>query len=160
MEQIRNWLVAVITVSVVIASSRSLMPPGGVRQIGGLVFGLVLLCVLFRPLCAEEGKTILRFQEEYSSSVQEREKVLEQQVERSRKEVMESFFEAYVVEQAGQLGLDCRAEVDCEVNEDGLWMPRSARLWGGIDDAAQSRMTQLLETELGILPHAQTYYLT
>ena len=160
MEQIRDWLMAVITVSVVIASARSLMPSGGVRQVGGLVFGLVLLCVLLRPLCVVEGKNITRFLEEYSASMQEQERALEQQVDQSRKEVMEAFFEAYIVEQAGQLGVDCRAEVDCAVSEDGLWVPHGARLWGEFDDVSQSRLTQLLETELGILSHAQTYYLT
>ena len=160
MDQIRAWLMAVITVSVVIAVAQSVMPPGGVRQVGGLVCGLVLLCVVARPLCALEGVSVVRFLEDYSDSVQTQRQELEQQVERSRKEVIEEFCGTYIEEQAEQLGVGCRVEVDCVLSEDGLWVPVKARLWGAFDDVTQSRLTQLLELELGILPLAQTYYLT
>ena len=160
MEQIKDWLMAVLTVSVVIAGAKSLMPPGGVRQVGQLVCGMVLMCVLLRPLCAVEGLSVTRFLEDYACEIQVREAELEQQTEYSRRAVIEQFCGTYIVEQAAQLGLECRAEVDCVLNEDGLWIPRSARLWGAFDDVTQSRLTQLLETELGILPAAQTYYLT
>ena len=159
MEQIRDWLMAVITVSVVIAGAQSLMPQGGVRQVGQLVCGLVLLCVMLRPLCAVEGEPLVRFLEAYSISLQNRETELEYRTEQSRKTVIEEFCAAYVVEQAELLGMSCRAEVDCVLSEDGLWIPKNARLWGAFDDVTQSRLTQLLETELGILPLAQTYYL-
>ena len=39
-------------------------------------------------------------------------------------------------------------------------LPEAARLWGDFDDVSQSRLTRLLETELGIPRSAQTYYLT
>ena len=160
MGQLRDWLMAVITVSVVIAGAKSLMPPGGVRQVGQLVCGLVLLCVLLRPLCAVEGTSVSRFLEEYAHELQTRETELEHQVESGRRSVMEQFCGTYIEEQAAQLGLECRAEVDCVLNADGLWIPQSARLWGEFDDVTRSRLTGLLETELGILPAAQTYYLT
>ena len=160
MEEIRDWLMAVIVLSVVIAGARSLMPPGGVGQVGGLVCGLVLLCTFLRPLCAVEGVSIARWVEEYSLSVQSREEELEQQADHSRKIVIEEFCGTYIVEQAAQLGLECRVEVDCAMGADGLWLPEAARLWGNFDDVSQSRLTQLLETELGIPRSAQTYYLT
>ena len=160
MGQVRDWLMAVITVSVVIAGAKSLMPPGGVRQVGQLVCGLVLMCVLLRPLCAVEGISVARFLEDYTYEIQTRETELKQQAEYSRQSVIEQFCGTYIVEQAAQLGLECRAEVECVLNGDGLWIPQSARLWGAFDDVTQSRLTQLLETELGILPAAQTYYLT
>ena len=160
MEQIRDWLMAVITLSVVIAGAQSLMPHGGVRQVGSLVCGLVLLCAFLHPLCALEGGSLVERMESYAFSVGEREEALEYQVEQSRKKVIEEFCAAYIVEQAAQLGLECRAEVDCTVGEDGLWIPEAARLWGDFDDVTQSRLTQLLETELGIVWSAQTYYLT
>lgn len=160
MGQIRDWLMAVITVSVVIAGAKSLMPPGGVRQVGQLVCGLVLMCVLLRPLCAVEGISVARFLEDYTYEIQTRETELKQQAEYSRRSVIEQFCGTYIVEQAARLGLECRAEVECVLNGDGLWIPQSARLWGAFDDVTQSRLTQLLETELGILPAAQTYYLT
>lgn len=160
MEEIKAWLMAVIALSVVIAGARSLMPIGGVRQVGGLVCGLVLLCTFLRPLCAVEGESIARWVETYTLSVQSREEELEKQVDRGRKAVIEEFCGTYIVEQAAQLGMDCRAEVDCTMSGDGLWVPEAARLWGEFDDVTQSRLTQLLETELGIPRSAQTYYLT
>ena len=160
MGQVRDWLMAVVTVSVVIAGAKSLMPPGGVRQVGQLVCGLVLMCILLRPLCAVEGTSVSQFLEEYSWEVQARETELEKQAENSRRSVIEQFCGTYIVEQAAQLGIACRAEVDCVLSGDGLWIPQSARIWGEFDDVTQSRLTHLLETELGILPAAQTYYLT
>ena len=160
MGEIRDWFMAVITVSVLIAGAQSLMPAGGVRQVGGLVCGLVLLCVLVRPLCAMEDTSVVRFLEDYARTVRVQEDELEQQVEQNRKVVIEGLCETYIVEQAARLGLECRAEVDCVLSEEGLWIPQKAQLWGVFDDVNQSRLTQLLETELGISPSAQTYYLT
>lgn len=160
MDQIREWLMAVITVSVVAAGAQSLMPPGGVRQVGGLVCGLALLCVFLRPIYALEHIPIAKVLEEYTVELRTGERELERQAEQNRKRVIEEFCGAYVQEQASEWGVDCRVEIVCGMGEDGLWIPESASLWGRFDGLSQSRLTQLLEDELGISPFAQTYYLT
>ena len=51
-------------------------------------------------------------------------------------------------------------EIQCARQEEGLWLPRSVQLWGRFEPEAQSRLTELLERELGIAVSEQTYYLT
>lgn len=160
MEWIRHWLLSIIGISVLIAAADGLMPAGGVKKVGQLVCGLVLLCVLIRPLAALRSVSVSEWLESYHDQIQSEETALELQAGQTRKAVIESYCGTYIVDKAAQLGLSCRAEVECSLSVDGLYLPCCARLWGDFDAVIQSRLTQLLEAELGIAPEYQTYYLT
>lgn len=160
MGQIKDWLVAVISVSVLTAAADSLMPPGGVKKVGKLVCALVLLCVLLRPLAALRGLDLAGYLEGYGEELRQREAQLEQQGEQAGKAVIEDYCAAYILDKAEQLGVSCRVEVDCVLSEEGLCLPVRARLWGKFEPAVQSRLTELLERELGIPGAEQTYFLT
>ena len=156
---LRDWLMTVITVSVIIAGAQSLMPRGGVRQVGQLVCGLVLLCVLARPLCAVSEVSVVEILEEYAEHVRVREGELELQAGQTRKSVIEEYCGTYILDQAAQMGISCEVKVECSMSGDGLWLPHSAELRGDFDAVTQSRLTELLERDLGIPVEEQTYYL-
>ena len=160
MEGIRNWLMAVISVSVLIAASESLMPAGSVKKVGQFVCGLVLLCVLARPLGALRGESLTEWMEEYRMTLERQEEELERQAGQTEKAVIEEYCQAYILDKAEQFGITCRVEIQCARQEEGLWLPRSVQLWGRFEPEAQSRLTELLERELGIAVSEQTYYLT
>lgn len=160
MEGIRNWLMAVISVSVLIAAAESLMPAGSVKKVGQFVCGLVLLCVLARPLGALRGESLTEWMEEYRMTLERQEEELERQAGQTEKAVIEEYCQAYILDKAEQFGITCRVEIQCARQEEGLWLPRSVQLWGRFEPEAQSRLTELLERELGIAVSEQTYYLT
>ena len=160
MEGIRNWLMAVISVSVLIAAAESLMPAGSVKKVGQFVCGLVLLCVLARPLGALRGESLTEWMEEYRLTLERQEEELERQAGQTEKAVIEEYCQAYILDKAKQFGITCRVEIQCARQEEGLWLPRSVQLWGRFEPEAQSRLTELLERELGIAVSEQTYYLT
>ena len=59
MGAVRSWLLAVIAASLLCAVAGALMPPGGVKRVGRLVCGLVLLGAVLSPaatLDAAEGQ--------------------------------------------------------------------------------------------------------
>ena len=160
MEGIRNWLMAVISVSVLIAAAESLMPAGSVKKVGQFVCGLVLLCVLARPLGALRGESLTEWMEEYRLTLERQEEELERQAGQTEKAVIEEYCQAYILDKAEQFGITCRVKIQCARQEEGLWLPRSVQLWGRFEPEAQSRLTELLERELGIAVSEQTYYLT
>ncbi len=160
MDGIRSWLMGILSASVLIAAADSLMPNGSVKKVGQLVCGLVLLCVLAKPLTALRGDSFVRWMEEYSIALDLREDELEQQAQQTGKAVIEEHCAAYILDKARHLGVTCRVEVQCRRQEEGLWLPQSVRLWGKFEPEVQSRLTQLLEQELGIPVSEQTYYLT
>lgn len=160
MEGIRNWLMAVISVSVLIAAAESLMPAGSVKKVGQFVCGLVLLCVLARPLGALRGESLTEWMEEYRLTLERQEEELERQAGQTEKAVIEEYCQAYILDKAEQFGITCRVEIQCARQEEGLWLPRSVQLWGRFEPETQSRLTELLERELGIAVSEQTYYLT
>ena len=160
MEGIRNWLMAVISVSVLIAAAESLMPAGSVKKVGQFVCGLVLLCVLARPLGALRGERLTEWMEEYRLTLERQEEELERQAGQTEKSVIEEYCQAYILDKAEQFGITCRVEIQCARQEEGLWLPRSVQLWGRFEPETQSRLTELLERELGIAVSEQTYYLT
>ena len=149
-----------IAASVLCAAADSLMPPGGVKRVGKLTCALVLLWGMLRPLAALKGIDLSGALEGYAAGLEVQTRTLEDRTLTTRKAVIEDHFAAYISDRAAALGLSCRVEVDCAAGEEGVFLPEAVRLWGEFDAVAQSRLTQLLEEELGVPVERQSYYLT
>ena len=160
MAALKDWLMAVIAVSILCAAADSLMPEGAVKRVGKLACSLCVLCVTLSPLAAVRGESMTGWLDGLAAERDALRAELEEQTGRTQKMVIEEHCEAYISDKAEELGLDCRVEVDCAPNPEGLWLPESVRLWGEFDDVAQSRMTELLERQLGLAVVKQTYYRT
>jgi len=160
MGAVRDWLMAVIAVSVLCAAADSIMPEGGVKQVGKLACSLCVLCVTLSPLAAARGEGLTHWLSELTAQGETLRGELEEQTRQTQKVVIEEHCAAYISDKAAELGLNCRVEVDCDANPEGLWLPQNIRLWGEFDDVAQSRLTELLERQLGVAVENQTYYRT
>ena len=158
MEGLRSWLMGVISVSVLCAAADSLMPDGGVKKVGKLVCALAVLFVILQPLATLRGMDLTELLTQYAGTIREEESSLQEQAQYTQKAVIEEHCAAYISDKAAQFGAVCRVEVECEFSDDGLYLPRSARLWGDFSDVVQSRLTQFLQQELGIPTEKQTYY--
>lgn len=156
--ELRGWLLAIISASILCALADSLMPAGGVKRVGRLVFGLVILCAILSPfsqLDLEGGRLWL---EDYLAGLEEQEEQLKEQVDGGIKVIIEEECAAYIVDKAAQLGLTCTARVTCRGEADGLFVPETTQVAGALTDVEQSRLTQIIQEDLGVPPERQTYY--
>ncbi len=157
MRLVRGWLLAVISVSLLCAAADALMPPGGVRRVGKLVCGLVLLAAVLSPLDALDLEAGQRWLEDYFASLDQRKAELGETVNDQMKGIIEGEYAAYIVDKAAELGLTCTARVECRASEEGLYLPIRAEVSGPLDDGGRARLAQIVETDLGIPEGSQFY---
>lgn len=159
MSEFQLWLFRMVGISILCALAEDLMPSGVVKQAGKLACALLVLWVMLSPVTElmqafEDG-----FEIPVRETLEERTQQLEMQVENQRKIIIEEKYAAYIVDKAATLGVTCKAEVNCQLGEEGLYLPEWARMTGTFSDVAQSQMTQLLEKELNLSWQRQEYIL-
>ena len=157
MGAVRNWLLAVIAVSLLCAVADALMPPGAVKRVGRLVCGLVLIGAILSPAASLDLEGNRRWLESYLVSVRSREAELEETVNDQIKVIIEQKYAAYIVDKAAQLGLSCRARVECALSEDGLYLPVRTEVDGSMTADVQGRLVRLIQSDLGVPAESQIY---
>ena len=154
---VRSWLLAVIAASLLCAVAGALMPPGGVKRVGRLVCGLVMLAAVLSPLAGPDLGEGQRWLEDYLAAVGQREAELTQEVDDQMKTIIEGEYAAYIVDKAAELGLTCRARVECQPSEDGLYLPVRTEVAGPMTAEVQGRLIRTIAEDLGVPPEAQIY---
>ena len=156
MDGVRSWLLAVLSACILCAVAESLMPSGTVKRVGKLVCGLVLLCALLsggEGLDLSESRT---WMQQWRAGLETEQQELENQVQEEMKVIIEEEFEAYIVDKAAQLGLDCTVQVTCG-KEGELWVPEQVRIAGGLGAEEQAQLERILWEELEIPRERQKY---
>lgn len=157
MTAVRSWLLAVIAVSLMCAAAEALMPPGPGRRVGRLVCGLALLSAVLSPLAGLDLDGGQQWLEDYLSSLDGRTAELEETVNSQMKGIIEGEYAAYIVDKAAQLGLTCTAQVECQADEDGLFLPVQTRVSGLLSEAGRTQLAQAIQEDLGVPPEGQIY---
>lgn len=157
MGALRSWLLAVIAAALLCAVADALMPPGAVKRVGRLVCGLVLIGAVLSPLAALDLEGSQRWLEGYLVSVRTREAELEETVSDQIKVIIEQKLSAYIVDKAAQLGLTCRARVECAASEDGLYLPVRTEVVGSMTADVQGKLIRVIESDLGVPAESQIY---
>lgn len=157
MGAVRSWLLAVIMVSLLCAVADALTPPGAVKRVGRLVCGLVLLGAILSPLAALDLEGSQRWLEGHLASVRASEADLEDTVNIQIKVIIEQKFSAYIVDKAAQLGVTCRARVECALSEDDLYLPVRTEVYGSMTADVQGKLIRLVQSDLGVPVEAQIY---
>lgn len=158
MENVRNWLLALISVSVLAAMADSLMPKGAIKRVGKLVCGLVMLCAILSPLVQLDLESSRAWLEEWMDGLEQEGSHLQEMVHAGQKTIIEQDCAAYILDKAAELGLNCTARVTCRAGEEALYFPWTAEVAGKFSDAEQSRLTRMIQQDLGIPPERQSYY--
>lgn len=148
---------AVIAVSLLCAVADALMPPGAVRRVGKLVCGLVLLGAVLSPVAGLDVESGRQWLDGYLASVRNREAELTETVESQMKGIIEQEYAAYIVDKAAELGLTCTARVECELSEDGLYLPVRTEVAGLETAGGQEKLIRVIETDLGVPAERQFY---
>ena len=150
MELVRTWLLGITGAAILAALADGLMPEGGVKQVGRLVCGLVLLAAVLRPLGSVKV-TDLSGQWEYDGQqLQQYKQQLQEGVDENMKAVIEEQLAAYSMDKAAQLGIHCQIEVCCELGEDGVFFPACAQISGVIQPEERQTLEQMMMEDLGL----------
>lgn len=157
MSAARSWLLAIIAAALLCAVADALMPSGPVKRVGRLVCGLVLIGAILSPLSALDLEGSRRWLEGYFVSVRDREAELEETVNDQIKVIIEQKLAAYIVDKAAQLGLTCRARVECTASEDGVYLPIRTEVAGSMTADVQGKLIRIIEEDLGVPAQAQIY---
>ena len=150
MEAVRAWLTSVVLVSVLLSAAQSLIPPGTVRKAAGFTGGLILLLVLLRPVL---GADLEHLELEFDHYQARQEELADTQTEAMASIIAEQT-EAYILDKAGELGLEVTVRVETRTEGNGIPVPWSAELTGSWSQALASA----LETELGIPAERQVWH--
>lgn len=124
----KDWLLAVISVSLLCATAEALMPRGAVKRVGRLVCGLALLAAILSPLRTLDVDEGRRWLDSYLSGSDQLEAELRETVNSQLKTIIEKEYAAYIVDKAAQLGITCSAKVECRETEEGLYLPVRAEV--------------------------------
>lgn len=157
MGAVRGWLLTVIAASLLCALADALMPPGAVKRVGRLVCGLVLLAAILSPavrLDVAEGE---RWLAECFASMEPRRENLEETVNNQMKIIIEGEYAAYIVDKAAQLGLECTVRVECQLSEEGLYLPDRTEAEGLWTASAQEELIRIIAEDLGVPAQRQIY---
>lgn len=157
MGAVRGWLLAVITVSLLCAVADALMPAGAVKRVGRLVCGLVLMGAILSPIARLDVEGSQWWLDSYFSSVRSREAELEDTVNSQMKLIIEREYAAYILDKAAQLGLECTVRVECELSEDGLYLPLWTEVAGLRTAGAQEKLIRIISEDLGVPAQSQIY---
>ena len=157
MDVIRQWIVGVTCASVLLAITQSLMPAGGVRRVGRLAGGLLLLLAATAPLASLDGAALGATLTEYRVAESGSAALLELENERLVKEIIEEQTAAYISDKARELGGTCTAEVTYEYGDEGMVRPVAVSIRGTLTEQQRSRLTGIIETDLAIPEENQTY---
>lgn len=155
-EAARSWLTAVAAAAFLVSLSQSLIPEGTVRKIAGFAGGLVLLLVMVRPLLGADFQQMDFHYEDYAGEISQRQTELQAQSDQTLEQLIQKKTEAYILDKAAALGVDCTVRVLMEPGEDGTPVPAGAELTGQESDA----LADYMEQELGIPKERQVYHET
>ena len=146
MQAMGQWVLCVTCAALLGALVCELTGKGALGQVGRLASGLVLLWAVLSPLPGVEISHLFEPMEGIAYEIGQEQERLNERSGDVMCAVIEQESEAYILDKAQQLGLDCQVQVTCR-QEEGMWLPWSVRVVGIPPSDALSR---LMEEQLGI----------
>lgn len=157
MEFLRTWVLTVTACAMIVALADGLMPAGGVRKVGKLTGGLVLMLGILQPIVTLDWENLdlstldlptMAAETTYENTEKEGELL---------KSIIEEELGAYVWDKAASLGASIEVTVTCEIGEDGLPCPGSAVLRGHLTPGQRTALGRVLREDLEIPDQCQTF---
>jgi stage III sporulation protein AF len=153
MAALREWLLSVVTVTLLLSVAQTLIPEGSLRKAAGFTGGLILLAALLQPVLRTDiGRLRLDFGS-YETAVEERRSELESVQKDELAAIIAERTEAYISDKAGSLGLAVTARVETEVGADGVPYPAAVE----VDGPRSEELAAYMERELGIQAERQVW---
>lgn len=157
-EMVRAWLLSVLLLCVFCALADSLMPSGGVKQVGKLVCGLVLLWGMTAPLLSLDVESGQRWVEEQLHRWDGESGLLKKEAEELSKPIIEEGYAAYIVDKAAEREIICRARVESKRDASaGVSLPWETWVVGNVSPADELWLRETICRDLGIPDQRQHY---
>ena len=150
---IRQWLTAVVLVTMLLSVAQTLVPEGTVRKITSFIGGLLLLVVMLQPLLRTDLGSLRIHAEDYAAAIEERQAELESAENEALAQGIAERTAAYISDKAGALGLSVTARVQVETGEDGVPYPAAVE----VDGPRSEELADYMEQELGIQAERQVW---
>ena len=148
----REWLTAVVTVTLLLSVVQTLVPEGSLRKIAGFTGGLLLLAVLLRP-AAEIDLSGLDM-EDWARTIGERQEELSAEQEEALASGIAERTASYISDKAEELGLEVKVRVETETGGDGVPVPVLAE----IDGPWSGELSSYMAETLGISRERQVWH--
>ena len=150
MEALRNWLLAVLAVSLLTAIAQAVMPEGSVKAVGRLACGLLVFLAVARPVLGIDYTRLTSVIRSYTELTQQ----MQSELTGTKNSLTESIIvretAAYIQDKTEALGQDCTAAVEWDWSGDGLPIPVKVTVKGDLTAAERETLTDTLTQELGL----------
>jgi stage III sporulation protein AF len=153
---IRTWMMAIVSVSVLVSIVQTLAPDGTMKKVISLTGGLLLLIALIYPLKHLDWSQLKPNRSDYENEIKDRQTELEENGQETMASIIEKKTAAYISDKAGSLGISCSVSVTTKIGEDGVPRPDTATLSCPKSEALASYMEQ----ELAIPKERQVWNVT
>ena len=152
MEEIRQWLLGVLSCTLFTGAVGLLCPEGNARRLVRFTGGLLLLLAMLRPPPALAPPDAAWSADAYRAAVAAREEALARERENALADGIASALAAYIEDKAESLGADVTAEVSLRT-EGGVPVPERVTLRGAYNGA----LAALIASELGVTEEKQEW---
>ena len=149
----REWLTAVVVVTLLLAAAQTLLPEGTARRVASFTGGLILLVTLLRPVLGADLTRLTWDMEPYREAIEERREELAAAGDAELAAVIAGQTAAYISDKADALGLAVMVRVETKT-QDGVPVPWTAELTGPRSEA----LAAWIEEELGIPRGRQSWH--
>ena len=140
----RQWLLGVVLTAFAGGLARQLAPKGRERALVGLVCGLLLTLALLEPLAELEWAAAAR---DWPGPAQAAlAESYRQEGQAALSAVIAEKTEAYILDKADRLGLECQVAVAAAVGESGIPLPDTVTIYGRFS----ADLAACIEEEVGI----------
>lgn len=157
MEALKDWLLAVLAVSLLAAIAQAVMPEGSVKAVGRFACGLLVFLAVARPVLGIDYTRLSSVIRSYAQQTQLTEAELTETKNSLTESIIARETAAYIQDKTETLGLDCRAEVAWTWSEEGLPVPTRVTVTGTLTEGERSLLTDSLTQDLGLSPEQIVY---
>ena len=150
MESVRTWVLSILAAALLLGLLESCAPKGAVRSVAKLAAGLALFLAVAAPLEERLPDWVGRsFREELASVTAFSDTLIE--TDKTYLEtIMSRRVAEYIVSEAEKAGAAVTCSVECGWTEEGIPIPCSAVVRGGLTAAQRAALTDYASQQLGI----------
>ena len=145
-EGVRTWLLGIVLTSLAAGLARQLAPQGKEQAMVRLVGGLLLALAILRPLAGIGWDGLEVAAGSFSLQAGEQAEAYRKNQQETLSVIIAEKTEAYILDKANRLGLDCTVRVTVAAGESGIPLPVSATIRGTYSPA----LAECMEEEVGI----------
>jgi len=152
-DNVRSWLLGIVLTSLAGGLARQLAPQGKEQAMVRLVSGLLLALAILRPLAGDGWDGLEIAAGSFTLQSQEQAEVYRKNQQDALSAIIAEKTEAYILDKANQLGLDCTVQISVAAGESGIPLPVSATIRGAYSPA----LAECMEEEVGIPAQKQIW---